>query len=306
MLYFVQPYDSLYLISLRFNIPIWEIIRANSLINGIIYIGQPLFIPEKLYNKYFRMENTKELEISNNIQKVNSVYDTGLNKEIIVWNIASKNKVIFYFSKIAVTADGAPDAYHANNDIGLDFKQNAGEDGNWWGLVTDTGTPTGNPLIQKNGTTKGYYISTTYLSDCSKSEDDPERYVNSRTIPYITLPSHKLMGAKLGDIAAVLNIRNGKIAYAEVADLGPDNELGIGSMALADDLGIDSNPKSGGMPDGVMYIIFTQSGEGPCNPRTVNEIKREGKRLFEEWGGKDQIESIKNTKPELFEVEYSV
>ena len=45
MWYFVQPKDSLSQISQKFSVPVKSLIQANSLANGIIYIGQRLFIP---------------------------------------------------------------------------------------------------------------------------------------------------------------------------------------------------------------------------------------------------------------------
>jgi hypothetical protein len=42
---------------------------------------------------------------------------------------------------------GAPNAYHPE-DKGLDFLANAGKTGNWWGIVTEDGTPSGKPVVQ--------------------------------------------------------------------------------------------------------------------------------------------------------------
>jgi len=47
----------------------------------------------------------------------------------------------FWTSGVQVDADGAPNAYNANN-TGIDYLGNAGSPGNWWGIATDSkGTP---------------------------------------------------------------------------------------------------------------------------------------------------------------------
>jgi hypothetical protein len=85
----------------------------------------------------------------------------------------------------------------------------------------------------------------------------------------------------------VLNAKNGRLAYAIFADIGPPAKLGEGSIALADALGIESNPKTGGLPFGVIYGIFTGSGNGM--PRKAAEIESEGKRLFDAMGGRKAL-----------------
>jgi hypothetical protein len=84
-----------------------------------------------------------------------------------------------------------------------------------------------------------------------------------------------------------VNTRSGNMAYALVADLGPKDKLGEGSMALADALGISSSPKKGGVSAGLAYVVFPGSGNG--KPRSVEEINREGERLFNTVGGAAQL-----------------
>jgi hypothetical protein len=94
-------------------------------------------------------------------------------------------------------------------------------------------------------------------------------------------------GAKLGDFAVVVNKKNGKLSFAIFADGGPPNKLGEGSIALADSLGIPSNPRRGGAAKDVLYLVFPSSGNQ--KPRTLEEIKSEAGRLFEAWGGLSQL-----------------
>ena len=204
------------------------------------------------------------------------------------WQIPGK-KAFFFTAGMAIDADGAPDAYHPD-DIGKDYLANAGRPGNWWALVTDNGKSSGRPLIQQAGDPKpGFYISPTALEDRTKAARDPKRYVDSNTIPYLVLPSNQRGGARLGDFGVVINSNNGKSAYAIFADLGPRNKIGEGSIALAERLGIASNPRRGGASRGVVYVVFSGSGNG--RPRSLDEIESEGKSLFENWGGMRQLDA---------------
>lgn len=203
------------------------------------------------------------------------------------WNGLS---TVFYKSGMTIDADGAPKAYHPkpDDDKGLDALGNAGYPGNWWALVTHNGNPSGNPVIQKNGDpAPGFYISMTALEDTSKATTDPHRYVDSSKIPYIVLPGNHSAGAKLGDFAVVFNHKNGKIANAIYADIGPSNKIGEGSIALAEALDIPSSPKTGGVDEDVMYIVFPCSGNG--KPRSLNEINNEATKHFKDWGGMARV-----------------
>jgi hypothetical protein len=87
--------------------------------------------------------------------------------------------------------------------------------------------------------------------------------MNSVSTPYfvIPLPSSRFdytrSGIQLGQVGAV--IFNGKVVYGVFADEGPSNIIGEGSHALAQALGIDANPATGGVDSGVTFIVFTGS-----------------------------------------------
>lgn len=250
------------------------------------------------------------------------LHDLFLNKDLEIWKEMGYKNALFFVSKMAITAAGAPNAFHKDNDLALDFLANAGNNGNWWSLVTEE---EGYPMIQTEyDPYPGYYISKTALSDCKKPKDDPTRYVDAREIPYIALPTHHMMGAELGDSCVVINTLNGKIAYAIIADVGPDDSLGIGSIALANDLDIASNAKYGGIEDGILYIIFSQSGKKGtkvcydecyencnencdekcdnecyekmeklwCNLKTREQIINESQQLFNQWGGIKKVNAL--------------
>lgn len=88
------------------------------------------------------------------------------------------------------------------------------------------------------------------------------RSLNADSTPYIVLPPQlaKQLGAKPGDLALVRY--KGKVSPAIFGDVGPRNKLGEGSTRLAKNLGINSNPNTGGIDGGVEYQIFPGSGRG--------------------------------------------
>ena len=102
--------------------------------------------------------------------------------------------------------------------------------------------------------------------------------VNAHHVPYFVLPLNRYQqfGVKKGDIAAVRY--NGRVEFAIFADVGPQQKLGEGSMALARQLGINSSPRRGGVGAGVEYIVFPRSGDG--TPQTPDEIRAKGSYLL--------------------------
>jgi hypothetical protein len=210
-----------------------------------------------------------------------------------IWQIEGQT-AFFYKAGMAIDADGCPKAYHPEPDsnLGLDFLANAGSPGNWFGIVTDNGQPDGNPIIQgSDDPAPGFYISSTSLQDKTKDRTDPLRYVDSTQIPYIVLPSvaRSNLGAQLGDFAIVINSTNSQISGAIFADVGPRGKIGEGSIALANNLGIPSSPKHGGIDSDVIYVVFPSSGNG--NPRSVDKITNEADSLFQAMGGMTQIQA---------------
>jgi len=120
-------------------------------------------------------------------------------------------------------------------------------------------------------------------------ESDPRRYVDAAKVPYLVLPPAvaKLAKTWLGDFATVVNLDNGKVSSAIYADAGNSFKIGEGSIALAEALGIGSNPRTGNSARHVFYLVFP--GSGNHKPRPLAEINEEGKRLFESWGGMTRV-----------------
>lgn len=211
----------------------------------------------------------------------------------VAWSCTSSGVYAFvYKAGMAVDADGAYRAYHPIDRLGLDRIDHAGYPGNWWALATDSGDPGGRPIVQRKGDpAPGYYVSMTSLYDSSiRSERNPHRFVDAAHIPYVVLPPVGLKHAKLGDFATVINLRNGRVAGAIVADeSAPDLEMGEGSIALAKELGINPNPRTGGTDDGVAYVIYPGSGNG--KPRSAKAIAAISQQAFRTWGGLNKLRS---------------
>ena len=221
--------------------------------------------------------------------------------DIVVWHRDKKyvdevpvlrfpdKHAFFFISGMSIDADGAPNAYHPD-DTGLDELANAGSPTRWDGIITDQ---EGDPLIQEESDPfPGYYISCTSLADENKDFTDPTRYVDATDIPYVALPEEVADrgGARLGDFSFVMNLRNGESSFAIYADIGT---LGEGSVALADALGISSDARRGGQPDGILYVLFP--GSGNLQPRTIGEIQSEGEKLLSHWGGMKKLSSCATT-----------
>jgi Fungal chitosanase of glycosyl hydrolase group 75 len=209
--------------------------------------------------------------------------------------LEADDSAFFYQSGMMIDADGGYHAYHPDGRSGLDFLGNAGQPGNWWALVTDTGQPKGKPVIQgANDPAPGFYVSTTSLEDTSKDRKNPLRYANAEGLNFIVLPGGLSLGAKLGDFAVVIRPETGAYDYAVYADVGPRDKIGEASIALARALGIPFNPKSGGVAHGILYIVFP--GSAQSWPLSQPEIDHYGAALFAKWGG---IENAKACLPDL-------
>jgi hypothetical protein len=214
--------------------------------------------------------------------------------ESIVRQIVGED-VLVIRSEFKVDADGSPRAYHPDN-IGLDWTANAGNSSDWYGIYADSNNV---PTIQSDkDPAPGYYVSTTALGDKSKKDTDPLRYVNAEVIPYIALPGKLVESGKLaqlGDFCMVYNTNNQTMAGAIVADVGNNDHVGEGSIALAQKLGIKADPKHGGCNDGILYVIFPGTTRGyPIDAATIEQV---ASTLFKTWGGTTKL---KDLYPKLF------
>jgi hypothetical protein len=174
---------------------------------------------------------------------------------------------------MTIDADGSPRAYHPDDVSGLDALFNAGSPGEWNALATLDGEP----IVQgPNDPAPSYFVSMTSLEDDSQPPTSPAHFVNAEEIPYIALPPD-LDGPKLGDIAYVLNTRRDTSSAAIFADQSPSGKLGEGSIALAKQLEINPDARSGGIDGGVVFVIFLNSGKH--SPLPLAEINARARSL---------------------------
>lgn len=133
-----------------------------------------------------------------------------------------------YTAAAAIDFDGDPYAY-APAESGLptsDYLANAGRPGNWWGIETDTGKPSGRPKIRSDG----YYVSQTSLRLRGRSLD-------ARVVPFVALPNG-YKGAKLGDYALLTNNATGQRIWAVFGDVSPRQARVEMSPAAATAIGV--------------------------------------------------------------------
>lgn len=93
------------------------------------------------------------------------------------------------------------------------------------------------------------------------------RQLSAESLPYIVVPGasdvwdHRDHGVRGGSVAAV--VYRDRVVYAVVGDTGPRGIIGEASYATAEALGIRPDPRGGGAPSGVTYIVFKNSRATP-------------------------------------------
>jgi hypothetical protein len=157
--------------------------------------------------------------------------------------------------RMDVDVDGAPNAYGPPGSHTLDTLRDAHyrarRHSEIVGYLTDDDHPD-IPILQgPHDPHPGLYISQTALTDPAISnERDPHRYVDATKINYVVLGkrAHHL-GARLGDLCAVISLRTHRSVFAIVGDDGnpSGNE---GSLHLLQALGY---PFTNGIDDSVTH-----------------------------------------------------
>ncbi|MET9899062.1 glycoside hydrolase family 75 protein [Streptomyces sp. NPDC006446] len=105
------------------------------------------------------------------------------------------------------------------------------------------------------------------FSDATAFQQSDGRYLSAETLPYIVVPAPSGIwnfrdhGIGAGSVAAV--IYQDRVQYAVVGDTGPQDIIGEASYATAKVLGIRPDPRGGGIPSGVTYIVFKNSRVSP-------------------------------------------
>jgi hypothetical protein len=217
-----------------------------------------------------------------------------------------------------VDADGAPNAYHPDdepdacpdNGRGIDCLEAAGyPSGTWWQtvLVADPVNP-GRPALQKAGPHKGYFVSMTSLRDTSfAGAASPASYVDAARIPYVVLPApiYRTDGmGEMGDIGWATNLANGQSTPFVIADEGPVEPFGEASVAFWEALGTGApNPRNGqGLPDGqITYVVFPGSGRSVSLGWPIDRasLAREAHARLAAAGGPELLQSCVDTSQDL-------
>ena len=212
-------------------------------------------------------------------------------KGVAVRKFAGSSAYFYVTERMAIDADGAPNAYHPN-DTGIDALKNAGyPNGGWKSILATDPTDSSRPYKQTEGAFAGYFVSMTTLKDKTRATTDPARYVNATSVPYLVFPSTfwKLKGTgDFGDLLIAKSIDNNTTSSAIVADAAGDKPLGEVSIKLAENLsGRAVNPRNGaGAPRGrFIYVIFPGSKSQPAWPATVTDIDTRANDLLNAEGG---------------------
>lgn len=129
----------------------------------------------------------------------------------------------------------------------LDYIANAGEPGNWYGVITNA---SGHPITQKLGDpAPGAYISATSYKVTGMDRENPRAYLDSNAVAFIVIPSHwrnAVPGIVLGCKAQVKDEETGIMLGAIVGDFGPKAKTGEASISVAKFFGVPWSPKNGG------------------------------------------------------------
>ncbi|WP_251092037.1 glycoside hydrolase family 75 protein [Streptomyces sp. Caat 7-52] len=119
------------------------------------------------------------------------------------------------------------------------------------------------------------------FADTTAFQQSDGRHLSAERLPYIVVPAPSRRwnflssGVRGGSVAAV--VYNDRVQYAIVGDTGPRDIIGEASYATARRLGIRPDPRDGGVPSGVTYIVFRDSRVRPIQNRAAAEA--EGERL---------------------------
>jgi hypothetical protein len=119
----------------------------------------------------------------------------------------------------------------------------------------------GRPGTHCNSTTDPAFSPTTAF------QQSDGRYLSAEHLPYIVVPAvsdiwnYRDHGVGGGTVVAV--VHRDRIQYAVVGDVGPGGIIGEASYATARALGIRPDPRGGGAPSGVTYIVFRNSRATP-------------------------------------------
>jgi glycosyl hydrolase group 75 (putative chitosanase) len=116
--------------------------------------------------------------------------------------------------------------------------------------------------------------------------------LDSAALPYVVLPAegsnfqYSSFGIAPGAVVAV--VYNGQVRYGVFGDTGPAGIIGEASYAMAQSLGIDPDPASGGADSGVSYIVFQNTVVSAIedHSRAVSIGEQSARRLIERYSAR--------------------
>lgn len=115
--------------------------------------------------------------------------------------------------------------------------------------------------------------------------------LKAEELPFVVIPlkssrwDYTQAGIRGGDLC-VMAYRD-KYVFGVVGDLGPTARIGEGSYAAAAALGVNPNPRSGGVGSGVTYVVFPGVRVSPIESKA--EAVRIGTAKLAEWLGLDTV-----------------
>lgn len=111
--------------------------------------------------------------------------------------------------------------------------------------------------------------------------------LKAEELPFVVIPlksarwDYTTAGIRGGDLCVM--VYKDKYVFGVVGDLGPSARIGEGSYAAAAALGINPNPRSGGIGSGVTYVVFPGVRVSPIESKA--EAVRLGTAKLAEWLG---------------------
>ncbi|WP_369166778.1 glycoside hydrolase family 75 protein [Streptomyces sp. R28] len=124
-----------------------------------------------------------------------------------------------------------------------------------------------------------------YFSAATAYQQSDGRHLSAENLPYIVVPAPSRLwnpldhGIRGGSVAAV--VYQGRVRYAVVGDVGPNDMIGEASYAAAETLGISPDPHGGGTASGVTYIVFKDERVTPIEDHAAAVTT--GQRLAREF-----------------------
>ena len=110
-------------------------------------------------------------------------------------------------------------------------------------------------------------------TSCPQSDGE---YLIASELPFVVVPlpssiwDAQASGIDCGTVVAV--VHEDRVVYGVMGDRGPDGQIGEGSYALAEQLGIDPDPSTGGISGRVVdYIAFPDVTAAPIEDHAVAE-----------------------------------